>query len=85
MTSSSRVSSTRVMERDARTVSIEQRAGDGEGEAYTIADEAALIRTEAGASLILASRCANARCSTDGNRRCESAVAATQMLTWPRN
>ena len=44
----------------ARTLSIDQQTGDGEGDAYTIVDEGALIRTESGASHILASRCANA-------------------------
>lgn len=44
----------------ARTIPIEQRAGDGEGSAYAIADEDALIRTESGAGRILASRCTNA-------------------------
>ncbi len=44
----------------ARTVSIEQKTSDGEGDAYTIVDETAQIRTEAGASRILATRCADA-------------------------
>lgn len=44
----------------ARTVSIERKAGDGEVGAITIVDEYALLRTEAGASRILASRCADA-------------------------
>lgn len=43
----------------ARTISIEQQSADGTGAAFMIVDEAALIRTEFGASRILASRCAN--------------------------
>ena len=44
----------------ARTVSIELKVSGGEGSAYTIIDEGALIRAEAGASRFMASRCANA-------------------------
>lgn len=44
----------------ARTVSMDQQTDEGSGDIYTIVDEAAVLRTEAGASRILASRCADA-------------------------
>ena len=43
-----------------RTISIEQQSGSGGDEAYMIADETAQIRTESGASQLMAARCANA-------------------------
>lgn len=43
----------------ARTVPMGQQTDEGFDDSYTIVDEAAVLRTEAGASRILASRCAD--------------------------
>jgi hypothetical protein len=61
----------------ARTISIEQQSADGAGDAFMIVDEVALIRTESGASRILALRCATALLD---NWECANAMAANRAM-----